>query len=130
MALLAATRKNIATYLDLDADQANDLARELRAAAGDHQDVDVVLEEANAILEGFGIEVIAGEGWVSHYYQNFRVLYVNLGDTYQDTIMYETDEERFLVGSWGDWVEAHEAEESGGFSEPASYSPKDWSPRG
>lgn len=127
MALVAATRKNIATFLNLEADQATALARDLREVAGDPPMVDLVLEQANEMLKGFGIEALSGEEqWVSHYYQNVRVLYVNLGDTYLDTILYETDEERFRVGSWGDWVELHEREAE----ESESFSPKDWSPRG
>lgn len=33
--------------------------------------------------------------------------YLNSGDTYEVTILFRSDRERFWVGSWGDFVERH-----------------------
>lgn len=35
------------------------------------------------------------------------LLYINLGDTYDTTLLYEPSKNRFSVGSWGDYAERH-----------------------
>ena len=36
--------------------------------------------------------------------------YVNMGDTYVATILYDIEKGEFFVTSWGDWVEEYERE--------------------
>lgn len=65
-----------------------------------------MLIAANEILEGFGVEYIRSERddqWGGH-----GAYYVNLGDTYVPTILFDLDRERVWASSWGDWVEAEE----------------------
>jgi hypothetical protein len=59
---------------------------------------DIQLEVCNIILEGYGTEGIqaSDNSWLS---------YVNIGDTYTDTITYFRD--LFRVCSYGDIVERH-----------------------
>lgn len=72
------------------------------------RDVDQVMELANKMLGGYGVESISHEAmWIDHYYQNHGLLYVNKGDTYNVTICYDTDKGAMFVGSWGDWVESN-----------------------
>jgi len=81
----------------------------LMQRASTHKDVDDALDAANAVLNGFGVEALPCEScFVDHYYRNFVALYVNLGDTYDTTILFNTDTERFSIGSWGDFFEMHE----------------------
>jgi len=55
---------------------------------------------ADSAIGGYGIEYVDFKG---------RVLaYVNLGDTYAETICIEDDLP--FIGSWGDWLESAEAE--------------------
>jgi len=70
--------------------------------------VDRVLEAANTMLNGHGIEPINGDYHVSNFYMDIVALYVNMGDTYIPTLLYETDTQKFLVTSWGDWVERNQ----------------------
>ena len=73
---------------------------------------DVMLEIANLILNGHGVEAIRVEGtYVDSHYLDIVALYVNMGDTYDATVLYDTREEKFLVTSWGDFCEAMEAKE-------------------
>jgi hypothetical protein len=65
-----------------------------------------MLEAADKILEGFGIEYLVSEKddqWGAH-----GAYYVNLGDTYVPTILLDLDRNRVWATSWGDWVEAEE----------------------
>jgi DNA-directed RNA polymerase subunit RPC12/RpoP len=59
------------------------------------------LESANSALGGFGIEYVGFRGR--------ELAYVNMGETYSQTVCLE-GEDSFFVGSWGDWLENAEAE--------------------
>jgi len=54
------------------------------------------------LLGGFGVEVV---GDVNNYPPRIDLEYVNMGDTYTGTVLYDG---RWEVGSWGDWVERNE----------------------
>ena len=88
--------------------EAVELARMLKNAYGDHEAIDEALEEANKVLGGFGVEAIQGNFSVSSYYRDIVALYINRGETYETTILYETAAERFRITSWGDWVERNQ----------------------
>lgn len=65
------------------------------------------LEEADEKfnLGGFGVE-----GFTLKEYDdpNESINYINMGDTYDWTLMFDSRTDRFLVGSWGDLVESLE----------------------
>lgn len=67
---------------------------------------DAKLEAANKLLEGHGIEAIGGE-WQNGYWCDIRAAYVNMGDTYACTLIYDRDK-GWQVTSYGDWIEALE----------------------
>ena len=74
--------------------------------------VDKAMEEANEILGGHGVEAVPGEGADNgKYWRDTIALYVNLGDTYDTTVMYDTETEEFFVGSWGDFLEEWEKDQ-------------------
>lgn len=64
------------------------------------------LEECNATLEGFGVEYIASED--DDVFGSHGAYYVNLGDAYTPTILYDCARGSFQVTSYGDWVETQE----------------------
>ena len=69
---------------------------------------EINLEALNEILEGYGIESIRkGSSWVSHYWQDTRFLYVNMGDTYAPTILYDTRKDKYIVSDFGTVVETN-----------------------
>lgn len=73
------------------------------------EDVDAVLENLNKLLSGHGVEAIrSSDAWVSSYYGDIVALYINAGDTYNPTIVYDTDNGKFSVESYGDWIERQE----------------------
>ena len=71
-----------------------------------HEDIDKAMDKANEILAGYGVEVIRGQ-YVNRYYGDINALFVNMGDTYAPTVIYDTEKEMFLVMSWGDLVEKY-----------------------
>lgn len=61
---------------------------------------EMVLSCFNEILEGYGVEAIQGESF------RFPLMtYVNLGETYQPTLLFCYKSQAFRVQSWGDYVE-------------------------
>jgi len=81
------------------------------AAVDRPEDVSSALEEASRIIGGFGVEALQPEGaWVDRYWYNNILDYVNMGDPYVTTIMYDTQKGEFLIGLWGDFLETWEQE--------------------
>jgi hypothetical protein len=57
-----------------------------------------ILESINEILDGHGVECVRKDGKVA-------LEYINIGDTYIPTIVFDHDAWRFRCCSWGDIVE-------------------------
>lgn len=71
-----------------------------------------VLERANRLLQGHGVEALRSEGaHVDNYHYDIIAAYVNLGDTYATTLVYDTEQGEFLLTSYGDFLEGWEAVE-------------------
>ena len=84
------------------------LRRARRATAGQRgNQTDSILSAVSDFIGGYGIEAISGDDWVS-YYLDIAALYVNVGETYACTVLYEVRTGRFLVTSYGDWIENEE----------------------
>ncbi len=61
----------------------------------------------NAELSGYGVESIEGRH-VDRYHGTVQAIYVNTGDTYNPTILHDNETGRYILTSYGDWVERHE----------------------
>lgn len=77
----------------------------VRKALEEAKNPDAALEAVNALIHGHGIESIRGDYQVDRYYYDIVALYVNMGDSYAATLLYETDTSQWHVLSYGDWVE-------------------------
>mgnify|MGYP001079359508 CR=1 FL=1 len=67
------------------------------------------MEALNELIDGFGIESSRMEGYYkNHYWSDCIGLYVNQGESYAITIIYDIVNDRFEFTSWGDWIEAIE----------------------
>lgn len=53
----------------------------------------------NEVLKGYGVEMLVDKR------DKVRAEYVNMGDTYLPTVLYDLKRGRFEVMSWGDFVE-------------------------
>jgi hypothetical protein len=113
VAMPAANAKNIREWFSdffkhegIDAAYASKQLAGYLKGAGNHEQIDEALGYADGLLEGYGVEPIRGD-WVDNYYGDIVALYVNTGDTYNPTILYDVNAGKFLVTSWGDWVERY-----------------------
>ena len=71
--------------------------------------IDDALDFANAMLGGHGVEAVRGR-WHDRYYMDIVGLYVNMGETYDTTILFDTVQGKFKLMSLGDWVESKDEE--------------------
>jgi hypothetical protein len=69
-----------------------------------HRSVDDTLKTANRLIGGYGVEVLRGK-YVNSYYGDIVAEYVNVGDSYAATLLFNTVTSRFSLTSWGDFVE-------------------------
>lgn len=60
----------------------------------------------NHVLEGHGVECIPASGDTSDWTPDME--YINLGDTYDLTLIYDHLTGSWKLQSWGDWVEIAE----------------------
>lgn len=66
-----------------------------------------IMNVINTIMEGYGFEHLENEHmWISHYWMYTIGLYVNMGDTYDETIVYDTSNNEFSNQSWGSFMES------------------------
>lgn len=82
-----------------------ELARDLNSIRNFRQ-ADDVLEEADQILGTFGVEAVYAEDDPIKP----AAIYLNVGDTYSNTIIYDVLEDEVLYTSLGDWIEAVESD--------------------
>lgn len=75
-----------------------------QSAHNPHRKVDLVMEALDEVLEGHGVEAIRGE-YVDSYHGDIQAVYVNMGESYQCTVIYDCRDSCFRVTSWGDFVE-------------------------
>lgn len=68
-----------------------------------------MMDRANDILSGHGVEAIRGNSDVRYFFDTVA-LYVNMGDTYETTILFDVNKFKFLIWCFGDWVEKYEKE--------------------
>ena len=67
---------------------------------------EMVMCALNEILEGYGVEAIRDEdAWIDNFHMDIVAVYVNMGDTYTTTILLDHEENKYIITSYGDWIE-------------------------
>ena len=99
--------KRLEEGLDLSHENAKKL-KWLMATADTHDAVDAALDFANDILDECGVESRTSQDAWDAYYCDIVALYVNNGETYQITLLFDVGRYRFYLMSWGDFVEISE----------------------
>ena len=67
--------------------------------------IEIMLHMYDEVLNGFGVEAIQIEGeYVNSYYRDIVADYVNMGDTYALTILYDAKQDKFMVTTVGDFI--------------------------
>ena len=115
-----ATVKTIINGLNVSVDQAT-LVRDLIKGAIEPDTIDataawinecynrpsddeLIMHAVNAVLDGHGIETFGPE-LGSYYGYGQRYVYVNMGDVYNGTVIYDRENNRYRISTVGDIVE-------------------------
>src|SRR6266571_8939780 len=65
-------------------------------------EINDTLKAVSVLLHGYGVEYIPSK--LDTYSKGVGLEYVNLGETYASTILYDCLHKRFICASWGDIV--------------------------
>lgn len=79
-------------------------------------EVELIMERiAQLIPNNFGVECLRDENHWDRYYTDNRIMYINMGDTYIETILFDTKHNKYIVSCWGDYIERLERYEGANF---------------
>lgn len=71
-------------------------------------DKELKLYAINELLSGYGVEPIQHESiYINSYYMNIAACYINMGDTYINTVLLDHETGKFIICSWGDYYEKY-----------------------
>ncbi len=110
----ALNAQNLEDLLVISSADAKDILKRLKSSGGvksigsSGRDVEETMEYIDKKIKGFGVEAIYGGSNVGGYWQDAVAIYVNTGDTYNGTIVYETRIHKFYITTIGDWVETRD----------------------
>lgn len=74
------------------------------AKPGDVKSVRETMFAIDRLIGGHGTEVVRGRH-VDNYYGDIVAEYVNVGDTYAATVLFDTIKKAFRLTTLGDWLE-------------------------
>lgn len=95
----APSEKRMVELLGIQAEQAYLLREAIHAVCwNDSRGIDAILSTADNLLAGFGIESIRDADYWDRYYCDIKWLYVNTGETYMPTLIYNTSCGYFTIG--------------------------------
>jgi hypothetical protein len=92
----------VAEFRDLDEKGARQI-RKLAREAGSNPDA--ALREMDKILDMHGVEALGPRHY--DYFKPSPYEYLNAGDTYATTLIYDRAKDTLSIGCYGDVVEAH-----------------------
>lgn len=93
---------------DFEGDEAKEIQKLMKYPGSDKK-AEENLEKIDKLIDGHGVEVINGEkNTPGGFWQNAVAAYVNIGDTYNATVLYDVNEKEFLLTTWGDWAEKNQ----------------------
>jgi hypothetical protein len=76
-----------------------------RGSRPNSRQITETLETCDKLLGNYGVEFILAERDVTDFHNCHGLEYSNAGDTYNGTVLYDHDVQRFYVCCWGDIVE-------------------------
>jgi hypothetical protein len=82
--------------------------KDVMERTGHDRSVERSMDRINNLLHGYGVEAIRGDVSYEPFWMDAVALYVNMGDTYIPTVLYDVPKYAFRVMSWGDWVEINQ----------------------
>jgi len=110
VAKVSIDKAELMTALQLTSEEADKVLAMLKAVKGCHNGPDTVMNEIATLTHCYGTDAVRHEhSHVDSYWLDCVAVVLNVGDTYQTTIVYDTENNEFRLGCFGDCVEAAEA---------------------
>lgn len=70
-----------------------------------------IMEALNELLECYGVEGLRVEGaWIDNEHGDIVAHYLNTGDAYTETVLYDPMKDEFVLTTYGDWLDEWERE--------------------
>ena len=98
------TAKALQKEFGLEPAKATELA-DLFDRAHNNMTADRAMSAANTALDAHGVEAIRGVDADDNFWQDIIAIYVNMGDSYAATVLYDVKTKKFSITSYGDYVE-------------------------
>lgn len=97
-------------FRDITPENAKELSRRIRNAEYLSSDKEraAVIDFADKVIGGYGVEAIRGNEHPGGYWFGSVAIYVNTGDTYSATVLFDTIKHRYYLTSFGDFVEKND----------------------
>jgi hypothetical protein len=100
-------KSNFRDVNDADAHLLSLMIQEAEKQSNDPERQEII-EYANRVVHGHGVEEIRGTKSTSKFWTDAVAVYVNTGDTYTPTILYDTIKRKFYLTDYGSFVEKHD----------------------
>lgn len=100
--------KNKNVNLGQTAEIINLIDKQNKANLSSGKEIELTLRQINKLLNGFGIQVVTGDQARQSYWMDAVAAYVNKGDTYDLTVIFDTIKNKFVITSLGDFVEKNQ----------------------
>ena len=102
--------KEMMNEFQIDAATAEKI-QELISSPATHNTAEDIMREINNLIDGHGVEAIRKEDThVDNYYFDIIATYINTGDTYNATIVHDSETGEFHFTTYGDFLEKWELE--------------------
>jgi hypothetical protein len=102
---LGVTPDVVARTFSIDLEAAKKVVTLMRRPAS-RSDAYRILGEIDKLIKGHGVESLDdSDFYVDSYWRGAIAAYVNMGDTYTTTVLFDTLGQRFHLTSWGDFYE-------------------------
>lgn len=116
--MMKVTKKNLMNYLDMTEKGAADVVRFVNGVSLDRYTfLEQMMEDLLRVMQQPG-SFASNTRWYPYDVDSLgtdtgiaKLLYINRGDTYINTICYDVWKRKFFVGSWGEWYEDYELSE-------------------
>jgi len=99
-----------ANFRDITPEDAKRLSLRIRNAEylSTDKECSEIVEFADKVIGGYGVEAIRGSNHPGGYWHSTVAIYVNTGETYSATVLYDTVKDKFYLTSYGDFVEKND----------------------
>lgn len=100
--------KTLMDRFKIDAKVAKEIISIIKSSTGGRS-AEAAMAKIDKLIEGYGVESLQPENaHVNSFWLSTVALYVNMGDTYTATIIYDTENKKWYLTTWGDFLEIWE----------------------